>query len=77
MQAFWSLSAYEVAPNGRAIPVDNPLGRHAVGDRTSGLVHGADGSLTFWASPKGAKAVPFRMTSVGATEIEFESSATD
>lgn len=48
VHAFWSLSAYEVAPNGRAIPVDNPPGRHAVGDRTSGLVHGADGSLTFY-----------------------------
>jgi hypothetical protein len=46
VRAFWSLSAYEVAPDGRAFFVDNPLGRHAVGDRTPGLVHGTDGSLT-------------------------------
>lgn len=59
VQAFWSLSAYEVAPDGRAVRVDNPLGRHAVGDRTPDLVHGADGSLTFYIQrdqPEGPRA---------------------
>lgn len=41
------------------------------------IVRNADGTLTFWASPKGAKAVPFRMTSSGANEIVFESKAND
>jgi hypothetical protein len=40
--AFWSLTAYDadrfLAPN--------PIGRHAIGDRTPGLVRGRDGSLT-------------------------------
>jgi hypothetical protein len=43
--AFWSLTMYEVTPEGRAFLVDNPLSRYAIGDRTHGLVRGADGSL--------------------------------
>jgi hypothetical protein len=44
-RAFWSLTMYEVTPEGRAFLVDNPLSRYAIGDRTRGLVHGPDGSL--------------------------------
>jgi hypothetical protein len=44
-RAFWSLTMYEVTAEGRAFLVDNPLSRYAIGDRTRGLVHGADGSL--------------------------------
>ena len=44
-RAFWSLSMYEVTPEGRAFFTDNPLGRYAIGDRTEGLKRGADGSL--------------------------------
>ena len=44
-RAFWSLTMYEVTPEGRAFLVDNPLGRYAIGDRTRGLVHGPDGAL--------------------------------
>lgn len=43
--AFWSLTMYEVTPEGRAFLVDNPLSRYAIGDRTRGLTYGADGSL--------------------------------
>jgi hypothetical protein len=43
--AFWSLSMYEVTPEGRAFFTENRLGRYAIGDRTQGLAHGADGSL--------------------------------
>jgi hypothetical protein len=43
--AFWSLTMYEVTPEGRAFLVDNPLSRYAIGDRTHGLVRGTDGSL--------------------------------
>ena len=45
-RAFWSLSAYEVMPDGRAFFVDNPIGRYSIGDRSAGLTRGADGSLT-------------------------------
>ncbi|MBM3643997.1 MAG: DUF1254 domain-containing protein [Alphaproteobacteria bacterium] len=44
-RAFWSLSMYEVTPEGRAFFVDNPIQRYAIGDRTRGLVRGPDGSL--------------------------------
>lgn len=41
------------------------------------IVRNPDGTLTFWASPKGSKAVPFRMISGGENEIVFESKAND
>ncbi len=46
-RAFWSLSAYEVAPEGRAFFVDNPIARYSIGDHTD-LTRGADGSLTIY-----------------------------
>lgn len=46
--AFWSLSMYEVTPEGRAFFVDNPIGRYAIGDRTPDLVRGPGGSLTLY-----------------------------
>lgn len=45
VDAFWSLSLYEIAPDGRLFFVANPLARHAVGDRTPGLQPESDGSL--------------------------------
>jgi hypothetical protein len=45
VKAFWSLSMYELTPEGRAFFTDNPISRYAIGDRTKGLVQGADGSL--------------------------------
>jgi hypothetical protein len=47
-RAFWSLSMYEVTPEGRAFFTDNPLNRYAVGDRTKDLKRGADGSLEIY-----------------------------
>lgn len=44
-KAFWSLTMYEVTPEGRAFLTDNPISRYAIGDRTQGLQRGADGSL--------------------------------
>jgi hypothetical protein len=42
-EAFWSLTMYDV-PN--YYLVDNPIDRYSIGDRTSGLVTGPDGSAT-------------------------------
>jgi hypothetical protein len=42
---FWSLSAYELQPDGRLFFADNAIHRYAVGDRTSGLIKNPDGSL--------------------------------
>jgi hypothetical protein len=44
-RAFWSLTMYEVTPEGRAFLVDNPISRYAIGDRSRGLVRGRDGTL--------------------------------
>ncbi|MFI9328221.1 DUF1254 domain-containing protein [Kitasatospora sp. NPDC052868] len=41
--AFWSVTMYSLPDY---YLVANPLGRYSVGDRTPGLVHGEDGSLT-------------------------------
>jgi hypothetical protein len=46
--SFWSLSMYEITPEGQFYFTDNPLGRYAIGDRTPGLTWNADGSLDLW-----------------------------
>ncbi len=58
VNAFWSLTMYEVTEQGQYFLTPNPLKRYAIGDRTSGLSYGADGSLTLWlsrADPGGAR----------------------
>lgn len=58
-RAFWSLSAYEATPEGRAFFADNPIDRYSIGDLTPGLMHGADGSLTLYIQrerPQGERA---------------------
>ncbi len=44
-QSFWSLSMYQIEPDGRLFFTDNAINRYTVGDRTPGLVKKADGSL--------------------------------
>jgi predicted N-acyltransferase len=48
VNSFWSLSLYEATPEGQFYFTDNPLNRYAIGDRTAGLTHNADGSLDIW-----------------------------
>jgi hypothetical protein len=45
VNAFWSMSMYEVEPDGKLFFTPNPIGRYAIGDRTAGLKAAADGSL--------------------------------
>lgn len=45
-QGFWSVSMYRLLPDGRLFYAANPIGRHAVGDRTPGLARAADASVT-------------------------------
>jgi hypothetical protein len=44
--AFWSLSMYQLEPDGRLFFTENPIRRFAIGDRTPGLTPNADGSIT-------------------------------
>ena len=48
VNSFWSLSLYEATDDGQFFFADNALSRHAIGDRTPGLEHNADGSLDLW-----------------------------
>jgi hypothetical protein len=52
VDAFWSLTAYEVTPAGQGFLFENPIDRYAIGNRTPGLVYGADGSLDIWIAAK-------------------------
>ena len=45
VNAFWSLTMYSVA---NKLFVKNPISRYSVGDRTTGLVYGKDGSLEIY-----------------------------
>lgn len=58
VDAFWSMSLYEVTDEGQLYFVPNRLGRYAIGDRTAGLAANTDGSLDIWigrADPGGAR----------------------
>lgn len=44
VKGFWSVTMYEVLPDGRFFFTDNPIGRYAIGNRTRGLKVNADGS---------------------------------
>jgi len=50
VDAFWSLTMYEAAPEGGYYLTRNPINRYAIGDRTPGLVIGPDGALDIWIS---------------------------
>ncbi|ATQ42018.1 DUF1254 domain-containing protein [Caulobacter mirabilis] len=48
LDAFWSLSMYEVVEDGQQFFTANPLNRYSIGDRTKGLKRNADGSIDLW-----------------------------
>jgi hypothetical protein len=42
---FWSLTLYDAKTQ---VPIENPINRYSIGDRTPGIVKAADGSLTIY-----------------------------
>jgi hypothetical protein len=74
VDAFWSLTMYEVTDEKQAFLTRNPINRYSIGDRTPGLKFNDDGSLDIWisrADPGGARSAnwlpapaegPYRMT---------------
>lgn len=71
VEAFWSLSLYEIAPDGRLFFTRNPIDRFALGDRTPGLKRNADGTIDIRISARRpddtanwlpAPSGPFRLT---------------
>lgn len=45
VQGFWSVTLYQIEPDGRFFFTANPIARYSVGNRTKGLVANADGSI--------------------------------
>ena len=45
VDAFWSMTMYREADDGRFYMIDNPISRYAIGDRTPDLVRQQDGSV--------------------------------
>jgi hypothetical protein len=45
VDSFWSLSMYRLMPDGALYFAENPIDRYTIGDRTSGLKRGTDGSI--------------------------------
>lgn len=45
VDAFWSLTMYQVESDGRLFLTANPIRRYSIGDRTKGLIRNGDGSL--------------------------------
>jgi hypothetical protein len=50
VDGFWSLTMYEVTPEGQLFFTDTPSRRYAIGDRTPGIIRGANGSMEIWIS---------------------------
>jgi hypothetical protein len=48
VNAFWSLTLYRPTNDGQFFLVENPIRRYSIGDRTSGLKSGLDGSVTIY-----------------------------
>jgi hypothetical protein len=49
-KAFWSMTMYELMPDGRLFFIANELDRFALGDRSPGIAKRADGSFDLWLS---------------------------
>jgi len=50
VDAFWSLTMYELEPNGALFLAQNNINRYSIGDRTPGISRDSDGGLTIWIS---------------------------
>lgn len=50
VNAFWSLTMYQLEDSGSLFLAPNAIGRHSIGDRTPGLAIQADGRLDLWVS---------------------------
>lgn len=73
-EAFWSLTMYQVEPDGRFFLVDNPIRRYSVGNRTRGLVKNADGSIDILIqrdAPTGPLAANWLPTPAGAMRMSL------
>lgn len=71
-RAFWSLSIYEVTPEGRAFFFDNPIRRCTIGEHTPDLVRGADGTLTLYiqrTAPAGDRAANWLPAPAGSLRL--------
>lgn len=72
--AFWSLSMYQIEPDGRLFFVKNDLGRFAVGDRSAHLRYERDGSFQIFVQapkPQGERVVNWLPAPKGPFALVF------
>lgn len=72
--AFWSLTMYQVEPDGRFFLTENPISRFSVGDRTKGLIRNADGSIDIYLQrdkPAGEQAANWLPTPAGDIRLSL------
>jgi hypothetical protein len=50
VDAFWSLTMYEIDDQKQKFLTQNPINRYSIGDRTPGIKRNTDGSLDLWIS---------------------------
>ncbi|MFE9687238.1 DUF1254 domain-containing protein [Streptomyces sp. NPDC006285] len=67
VDAFWSLTAYDH----EQYLVDNPIERYSIGDRTSGLSYGPDGSLELYLQHEEPSQGPANWLPVGPGRFEL------
>jgi hypothetical protein len=68
VNAFWSISMYELLPDGRMFFTENPIKRYSIGDRTPGLTRNSDGALDIYLereAPSGGRETNWLPTPAG------------
>jgi hypothetical protein len=70
-KAFWSITMYELMPDGRLFFIANDLNRFALGDRSPGIVRRSDGSFDMWLSTNAPDSESARAAWLPAPKGEF------
>lgn len=71
MNAFWSVTLYQVEPDGKLYLVNNPIRRYTIGDRTPGLVTADGGDVDIWIQRNPPSQPAQRLNWLPAPESDF------
>ena len=70
VDVFWSLSMYELMPDGRLFFLENPIKRYAIGDRTRGLKKNAAAASIFYSAEIHPVAIKIELASCPKRTIQ-------